>query len=702
MNRFSCLFLSIFLGGLFSSCLIEATKLMFVNQCDQPFYVKLEGWKRIKWFRLQQEKERKVEPGKSLTWAPTFKPHIYLDQSKLYIYDKNKRLYDIIVLKSYKGYTVPAGHVRKIGFRYKGHYQDLVERKGRALSNFLRVTTDLLEKAREVFLDIFHKVIGPERAKMRNVRNPKNPVPYDIIQKNPYAQKEARMRVGGPIACDEEKAYFYRRQQKIKEAQKSFLDVTFTKDEKPLVVAFAASGGGERARFLAIGSTIGAEKMGLLDCATYFSTLSGSTWFLSSWLDSGMDLQAYAKRAVDEAKRGLVPINFKKNMKDFGDILLTKFAFAHSINVIDMFGALLGIRYLRGLGEGSSSQRCYLSSFVNKSNFKNGQSIIPIFTAVTAEIGLTHKWCCFTPWEFGSRWFGKSGAYIPTWSFGRKFKNKISKNWGTKDKPLYGVRSTLPFLMAIWGSAIAATAGQMYDTLISSMKPSPIKTILHHFMKETDLKRARIIWAEVYNPMYKQPSFGFSKYKYLKLADAGCKLGCPIFVTYRRPQEGESIKNGAAPDVIVLFHVSDTIDSGELLAQEKYARKHNLPFPKIDYKDIDKKLVSVFTQNPDPARFKDYEVPTVIYLPRIKDLATIEKYKNDSRFKDIIEKIIPFNIEKCVKKTCASFNFKYPKNIAESLLALSEFNIRVVADKIKEAMRKRLELNRKRDQVLAK
>ncbi|MCK4650870.1 hypothetical protein KAT08_01720 [Candidatus Babeliales bacterium] len=689
------IFYSILSFFIFSTCFINASKLVFINNIDskRTVYVKLVGWKT-----LLKKKVKIVKPGKYVVWSPDIKSNI---KQNILKYGFNKNKLDItIILDKHKGYCVPKGYIRKISLETKNTYQLLLfDREGRATSKSFKIGLDLLEKTREVALNVFHRVFALPRKLIKNVKNPLNPVPYKIIHKNPYAKTQAEVRVGGNIACENERNAFKNRQEKVKKAQEEFLNVKFDEEENPLVIAFVGSGGGQRARLCSTGFATGAKKIGLLDCVTYFSALSGSTWMLAPWLLSKMDIEEYRKRALKEAGKDLGLSDLVVDVKHALDILKTKFAFGQSINVIDLFGILLSIEYLVGLGE-DSPQRCYLSSIAD--SIETGERVIPVFSAVTAEMGMGHKRCWFTPWEFGSNLFGKEGAYIPVWAFGRDFKNKKSKNFGSKKKPLYGPRPTLGFLMAIWGSAIAGTAGQAYDQIFAKMKKGPLKTIINYTMKKTDIKKTRLFWGEVFNFMYKLPGYEFSKFRYLKFADAGVKFNLPIFCTYRRPKDGEKIKDGSAPDIIFLLESSANIDNKELRRQSEYAKKNNLPFPEIDYKDLDKKIISIFDKKPEESKFEDYEIPTVIYMPRILKISMLDEYKKNPDFKKIIEKLKGFDLGKCLKKACSTFNFKYSSDAALGASSATEFNMRVSEDKIKEAIRKRLELNRKRDGIVKK
>jgi len=711
-------------------------KLVFVNNYDEPLYVKLEGWKRTKYKKVfgipvaagySQEKPRLVQPEEMVSWSPDIKSRI--TYNRLHIYkDVNKDPYHTIELRRHEnGDVVSPGEIRTMYFEDAGLFLDHVKKGEKTTSNVFRIGIGLLRMAREKAINVFHNAFAPIR---RILREKKGTPVYDIIHDSPFAKKDATIRQGGSVACDDEKSAFAARQDRVKAAQAEFLDYTFLPEEKPLVAALVGSGGGQRARLCTIGFGIAAEETGLLDCATYFSTLSGSTWFLAPWLLMGGTIRDMKQRAIEDAKKNLGLKRIRKDLDDIVNALGAKFACGQPINPIDVYGALLGAYYLHGYGVGGNPQRTYFSDVAAR--VQKGDTVIPILTAVTAEIARGHDWCFFTPWEFGSRWFGKSGAYIPIWSFGRKFKDKKTRNWGTVQDPIYGCRSTLPFILAICGSAPAATTKQAYQQVIGNMVTGPLKAVLRYGMTKTDLSQIRVMWAEVYNPM--RGLTGFAKYapfKYLKLADAGVKMGCPIFDTYRRPAEN-NIKDGSAPDVIIIFDSSavvgdyvdkasldnpeyekDKLGKSELEMQVKYAQKRRLPFPKVDYTKVGKEVISIFTENPDPKTFKDYEIPMVIYMPRITSeqlidaiIERVTKYPAARYLGELAQDLKGFSIQDCMKGACSTFNFKHIEKMggkltSEQLVNLAEFNLRVSTESIKKAMKKRLMLNRKRDGIMA-
>ncbi|GAB5572543.1 cytosolic phospholipase A2 delta [Prionailurus iriomotensis] len=93
--------------------------------------------------------------------------------------------------------------------------------------------------------------------------------------------KELAMHLGFDL-CAEEKAFLSRRKQVVAKALKQVLqlDRDLQEDEVP-VVGIMATGGGARAMTSLYGHLLALQKLGLLDCVTYFSGISGSTWTMA-------------------------------------------------------------------------------------------------------------------------------------------------------------------------------------------------------------------------------------------------------------------------------------------------------------------------------------------------------------------------------------------------------------------------------------
>ncbi|MFC1843141.1 hypothetical protein ACFLYU_05790 [Candidatus Dependentiae bacterium] len=498
------------------------------------------------------------------------------------------------------------------------------------------------------------------------------------IYENPFRTMHANVRFGGPV-CLQELLYRDERFKVVKQAQEKMLGMELEKEDV-LDIGFSLSGGGWRAMCCSLGSCVGAKKIGLLDSTMCMSALSGSTWFLGPWIYSGMHIYDYRKRAIKVAGNGIKI----KNMQEASDLLdnvWVKFAYNQPLNVIDLYGALLANSLFRGLTK--EPHRALASD--QRRVIAKGEFPLPVCTAVLGEAEKDEFWFEFTPYEVGSRWLS---AYVPAWAFGRHFKRGKSKT--------HAPEQNLGFCMGLWGSAFAADFEDMYEIVLDGIKfpkflknipfaEAIFKTIKQVFAKlaYSDLGDLRVAWARVPNYVYKLQGAPHNKYKELKLVDAGLDLNNPVFSTYRRPPYGD------APDIIFVFDSGGSLKFKELQLWMNYADYNGLKFPKIEKFEVGKQIIKVFKDD------SDLDVPVVVYLPRINGIQLIQKNNYKNWYDYYLELLDGFDIEKVTSSGFAkTFNFKYTEKQAETLIAMTEFNIIAVEDKVKEIMRDRIKLKR--------
>jgi len=498
------------------------------------------------------------------------------------------------------------------------------------------------------------------------------------IINNPHKKEVASVRIGGPI-CKQEMAFRARRFARVKVAQEKMLNMKLS-DDDVLEIALCGSGGGVRAMTCSLGSCVAADKIGLLDSAMYISGLSGSTWFLAPWISSGLPLSEYKEHALQAITRGLSLQKFSDFSAIF-DAFWVKFAFNQHLNIVDLYGALLANNFLRCVGK--KQNMIYLSD--QRKVIENGDFPMPIYTAVFGEWDTPNYWFEFTPFEVGARHLG---AYIPSWSFGRKFKRGRSRSSAPEQ--------SLGFMMGIFGSAFAASFEEGYHLAIKNLT---LPKFLNHVpgankifealkkliekVSRTDLGELRLAWAQVFNFVYKMKGFYFHKHQDIKLVDAGVSFNDPIFVTYRRPPHGE------APDVIFILAAGGSAEDETLQHAEAYARRNDLPFPEIDYTDLEKHAMTVF------GNALDLKIPLVIFMPRIIDKQLLAQYMNDPELGGYVEQLKSFDIEKEVKSGFANtFNFNYTRKQAELLMHLTEFNMLAVSQRIKDILEVRISAKR--------
>jgi len=499
------------------------------------------------------------------------------------------------------------------------------------------------------------------------------------IVENPHRNLTAYVRCGDPI-CEPELLFRDKRLLFVKEAQEKMLEMQL-KPEDVLEIGFSCSGGGWRAMLCSVGSCVGANKIGLLDCVMHVAGLSGSTWFISPWVYSGLHVENYRERAIEVASNGLEIQGFSE-VNPMLNSIWAKLAYSEPLNIIDLYGALLGNSLFRGLAE--DPHRAYLS--VQRKNVMSGYFPLPVYTATLGERMKDEFWFEFTPFEVGSRWLN---AYVPAWSFGRHFKKGVSKDYAPEQSP--------GFLCGIFGSAFAADFEDVYEIIVDGlqmpnfMQYIPFSEQIFNAIKAvfeklayTDFGDIRIAWSRVPNFVYKMPGMPHNNYKELKLVDAGLDFNNPAFVTYRRPPYGD------APDIIFVFDAGATVEFKELQSLVDYAKYHGIKFPEIEPFEVDKHVISVFKDD------NDIEVPVVVYMPRINGLSLLMRNNYRGWFDYYLDLLDGFDIEHaCNSSFAATFNFDYTEKEAETLIAMTEFNVISVSNKIKEIMKERIEAKRK-------
>jgi len=382
---------------------------------------------------------------------------------------------------------------------------------------------------------------------------------------------------------------------------------------------------------------------------------------------------------LNECQNSFVDIA-KKNIPNLLETLSYYISLGRPCSLVNFFGTVISKMFLKHVIPLGLSEKCCLSDI--KERVSSGDCIIPIFEARAREhITNNREICCFTPWEFGSRFFGNNGAHIPTWSFGRRFKKGKTINRGPQEP--------LGLLMAIWGSAFTAsiknliegTKGtEVYNRRFSSEAYSFNENIKRGYVPEK-YGNLSVTTSEVHNCMYNFDTCGnFYRSNRLQLFDSGVDINLPILSLYRRTKnDSMKIKEGSSPDVIIIFDSSDDKIGAQLEKAKTEIISKGLPFPKLPSQSkIEKKIkkygMCVFHENPDQRKYKDCDIPIVVYTALasysiLQDSTDLESFS--------------FNIN-----DFGTFKAKYPRELASSFMKMTERCITHTINKnqIKRAM----------------
>uniref|UniRef100_A0A8C6YW75 Phospholipase A2 n=1 Tax=Nothoprocta perdicaria TaxID=30464 RepID=A0A8C6YW75_NOTPE len=454
--------------------------------------------------------------------------------------------------------------------------------------------------------------------------------------------------------CEEEREFLDKRKKIVSEALKKALNLKEfpAKDEVP-VVAVLGSGGGMRALTSFHGSLAALRQLGLLDAVAYVCGISGSTWCLSTlykdpdW--SQKDLQEAISRAQDTVSSSKGGAFSPERLKYYFQELNAMESSGRKVSFTDLWGLI--VEYFLQQKEDPSK----LSD--QQEAVKWAQNPYPIYAAVNVRPNMSSsdfaEWCEFTPYEVG---FRKYGAFIRTEDFDSEFfMGRIIQK---RPEP------RICFLQGMWGSAFAASLDDICLKVVGvglgfldSFK-DVVKVVddcrRFHFRDPTRLKTrlvipggpllqifqdfftSRVTCGETFNFMHglylHKDYVNVKKFvawrgthldafpnqltpmdENLYLVDGGFSINSP-FPLVLQPERDV--------DVILSFNFSWEAPFEVLELTQEYCKEQEIPFPKIQLNDEDKKKPKecyVFVDDKNP------KAPIVLHFPLVND--TFQKFR---------------------------------------------------------------------------
>lgn len=466
------------------------------------------------------------------------------------------------------------------------------------------------------------------------------------ITNNPYKDHIAYIRQGTGISLGE-KEYLNNRLPIVKASLEKLLKRQLQNDQIPNIVMIH-SGGGYRAMMCTTGSLYGAKKIGLLDATTYQTGLSGSTWAIAPWISTGIPLKKFKQYIIDCASRSFTDPTDAEELLIF-EAARVKSTYGQPKTPVDLYGDLLGNILLSAMGD--HRHMVYLSEQTKK--IQNGKLPYPIYTAIDGDENIVENqtWYEFTPHEIGNP---IDNVYVPSWAYGRKFKEGKSVDNAPE--------KSLGYHMGTWGSAFGANIHTIKKELATTLGHADfIESLLTSIEGERPLE----FYALIANYAYKMNT-GKAELKTKKFVDAGLYFNLPLCPERKA-------------DVMIICDSSAGKIGDELKKAADYMKKYNLPFPEINFENIDKKTISVFKDKNNP------NIPVVIYLPRISDQQLWEDNKLNPKFAHY--NLSGFDLEYETNNGFAeTIHFQYTPENAQKVIEQAEFNMRVNEAKIIKAL----------------
>ncbi|NWI38468.1 PA24E phospholipase, partial [Picathartes gymnocephalus] len=219
--------------------------------------------------------------------------------------------------------------------------------------------------------------------------------------------------------CTDEQNFLQNRKKVVAAALKDVLHLEEDLQEHEVpIVAVTTAGCGIRALTAMYGSILGLQKLRVLDCVSYISGSSGTTWTMTKLYEdadwSRKDLGEVIIEARKQAAKCKMGAFCLKSLRNYYRELSQRTQAGHKTSFIDLWGLMIEAM----LNDGKSHHR--LSD--QRQAVNQGQNPLPIYLALNVKDKVATKdfreWVEFTPYEVG---FLKYGAFIRAEDFGSEF-----------------------------------------------------------------------------------------------------------------------------------------------------------------------------------------------------------------------------------------------------------------------------------------
>lgn len=549
------------------------------------------------------------------------------------------------------------------------------------------------------------------------------PLEMKIKAKNCINKSSIRLGFG---ICDDEIIFRSKRKKVVADTLKKVLklDRDLKEHEVP-VIALAATGGGVRAMVSLLGSLLALKKLNLLDCVSYITGTSGSTWAMSKLYADANWSQKDLTETIEDARRNTT----KSKMSAFS---FDKLAFYKAeLNKREEMGYKTSFTDLWGLAIESMMfdqvNECKLTD--QKQAVCNGQNPLPLYLSMNvksnANSTLDYKeWCEFSPYEVGLL---KYGAFIRSEDFGSEFF------MGRKTKVL--PESRICYLLGLWSNVFSINLLDAWYAAVSS------ETFWHRFTRDNVLdvddeeaiqrrratacldtrlmqpagefsSRVRGVLTnrpldgehnnflrglQMHSNYVKQN--GFCSFDGTELDNSPnhltpctedlCLVDCAYYINASFPP---LLREERSVDMIMSFDYGLADKFKSVVQTEKYCSAHKLLFPKIEICEED-------TQNPKECYvFSDCDspdFPIIMHFPLVND--TFKKYKQPGVERETDQEKEEGDVPLAgLFSPYKVFRLTYSEEDFDKLIKLAEYNVLNSEEMILQTLRATIEHKQKR------
>ncbi|KFQ38937.1 Cytosolic phospholipase A2 beta, partial [Mesitornis unicolor] len=532
-----------------------------------------------------------------------------------------------------------------------------------------------------------------------------------------FSTEKLDVRLGYDL-CREEQEFLHKRKRVVASALKRVLHLQRDLHEHEVpVIAVMATGGGLRAMSAMYGHLLVLQQLNLLDCVTYITGASGSTWTLADLYEhadwSQRSLEGPLKEVKEQVTKCKLNLMSTEHLKYYHKELAERAKAGH----LSCFTALWSLVQEMFLHE---QPREYKLTDQRKA-LEHGQNPLPFYAVLNVkdEKFSTFKfreWADFSPYEVTIPKYGASigSEYFDSEFFmGRRVKklpesricyleglwtNIFTRNlldglywssnpnefWERWAKDMVDLEKHLPDDDVTVIEPPSCLSGKLYEMFQDIMTKRPLLGKSHNFLRGLEFhkdyihQKKFIEWKDTV--LDSLPSNLTPLQKYLCLIDVGYFIntsGAALFKPERNVDVIISLDYGLGN---VFKHLEMTY---------KYCKIQKIPFPKVEISKEDEKNPKecyVFSDAEDP------KAPIVIHFPLVND--TFKEFKEPG-VKRCVSDMEEGKVN--LENNCSPYyliRLIYSSENFDKLVNLSKYNILNNKDLLLQAIRSAVERRR--------
>uniref|UniRef100_A0A8C3QSE7 Phospholipase A2 n=1 Tax=Cyanoderma ruficeps TaxID=181631 RepID=A0A8C3QSE7_9PASS len=557
--------------------------------------------------------------------------------------------------------------------RYKQPCLDIALRKRTKLPTFCACMS-CGPRRRSVPLTIALKSLPSEQEVVGEHRK------FDLLLKVKKCKEDLDVRLGFDL-CVQEQDFIRKRKKVVAAALKDILHLEedLQDDEVP-VVAIMTTGGGTRALTAMYAHLLSVQEMNVLDCVSYITGLSGTTWTMSDLYEDPDWSQKDLKETLNDVRKHVLKNKFVScfapdRLKYYLEELCQRKQEGHQPCFTDLWGLIIETML-------HDKEDCHKLTDQQQA-LNQGQNPLPIYLSLNVKDKISdqdfREWVEFTPYEVG---FPKYGAFIRAEDFGSEFfmghlMKKVPESricFLEDDEALFPARPNE------LETRVVSPPDSFSEIFRDVAMLRPAASEIHNFLKGLQINNNYLEsefskWKDC--ELDSQPNHLTTATDYLILIDTAFAFATS-YPPLMRPER--------KVDVILHFNYSSGSQTEPLKQASKYFTKQGIPFPtKVpdDQETPHLKECYVVGDKDSP------ETPIVIFFPLVND--TFREYKAPGVKRSPSEMA---EGEVDVANDCGPYyinNLSYSEENFDKLVNLSYYNIQNNKDLILGALRTAVE-----------